>query len=173
MSKQFLDASRAYLVDEYLPKIRLAVLPLTEDDIWWRPIEGSNAIGNLLLHVEGNARQWLIAGVGGHSDGRDRDAEFAAQGSHGKAALLEQLSRCFLQADSVLADLGAGALDAPRVIQGKQTTIFAAIYHVVEHVSMHTGQIIQIAKWRAPGAVKLYEASSTSFTPLWSPTPRA
>jgi uncharacterized damage-inducible protein DinB len=155
-----------------VPDVAPDVLPLSDDDLWWRPAEGSNSIGNLILHVAGNARQWIIAGVGGRTDDRDRDAEFAAHGGRSKAHLLEALTTCFLQIDSVLAALDASALDDARVIQGKQTTNFAAIYHVVEHVSMHTGQIIQLAKWRAPGTVQLYEASSTSFTPLWQPTPR-
>jgi uncharacterized damage-inducible protein DinB len=172
MLQRFLDASRAYLLDEYLPKIRIAVAPLNEDDIWWRPVEGSNSIGNLLLHIDGNARQWLIAGVGGRTDQRDRDAEFAAREGRTKDALLEQLTATFRDIDAVLAALGTEGLDEVRVIQGHRTTIFAAIYHVVEHVSMHTGQIIQLAKWRAPGVIKLYEASSSSFTPLWEPTPR-
>ncbi len=172
MSDRFLDASRGYLLDEYLPKIRLAVTPLTEEDIWWRPVDGSNTIGNLMLHIAGNCRQWLIAGVGGRYDGRDRDAEFAAREGRNTTQLLDLLTTCFMEADAVLGALDPAALDQSRVIQGHTTTIFEAIYHVVEHVSMHTGQIIQIAKWRAPGAVTLYDASSTSFTPLWSPTPR-
>jgi uncharacterized damage-inducible protein DinB len=172
MTQRFLKASRDYLVDEYLPKIRLAVLPLTDDDIWWRPVEGSNSIGNLILHLAGNTRQWIIGGVGGRSDSRDRDAEFAAHSGRDTAQLLDQLTTCFLEADAVLAGIDSSALDDPRMIQGATTTVFGAIYHVVEHVSMHTGQIIQLAKWRAPGAVKLYEASSSSFTPLWQPTPR-
>jgi uncharacterized damage-inducible protein DinB len=172
MPKRFLDASRAYLLDEYLPKIRIALNPLTEADIWWRPVEGSNSIGNLLLHIDGNCRQWLIAGVGGRVDARDRDAEFAAREGRTKGQLIDQLTSCFVQADSVLSNLNAARLDEPRIIQGHSTTVFAAIYHVVEHVSMHTGQIIQLAKWRAPGVIRLYEATSTSFTPLWTPTVR-
>lgn len=172
MPKRFLDASREYLLDEYLPKIRISVTPLSEEDIWWRPIDGSNSIGNLILHIEGNARQWIIAGVGGRTDARDRDREFAATGGRTKEQLLQQLTQTFLQINSVISDLTPGGLDEVRVIQGHRTSIFSAIFHVVEHVSMHTGQIIQLAKWRAPGVIKLYEASSTSFTPLWEPTPR-
>jgi uncharacterized damage-inducible protein DinB len=172
MSRQFLDRSRAFLLDEYLPKIVRVTAPLTDDDIWWRPAEGSNSIGNLVLHIDGNARQWLIGGVGRVPSVRDRDAEFAARGGTGKAALLQQLTSTLLEIDAILAALPVAELSEPRRIQGADTTVFDAIYHVVEHVSMHTGQIIQLAKWRAPGTVRLYDASSTSFTPLWSPTER-
>ena len=169
---RFLDASRDYLLDQYLPRIQLSCRPLSDADIWWRPTDGSNSIGNLLLHIGGNARQWLIGGVGQQSDGRDRDAEFAADDGAARDVLLAQLTATFLEIDAVLARLSTAQLDEPRVIQGTPTTVFDAIYHVVEHVSMHTGQVIQLAKWRAPGAVKLYEASSSAFTPLWHPTPR-
>ncbi len=172
MSQAFLDQSRAYLLDEYVPKLTLAVAALTDADIWWRPAEGSNSIGNLLLHIEGNARQWLIGGVGQRPGARDRDGEFAADGGQSKQELLARLTASFREIDAVLAAVTVDQLDAPRRIQGADTTVFGAIYHVVEHVSMHTGQVIQLAKWRAPGCIRLYDATSESFAPLWSPTPR-
>ncbi len=171
-TSRFLDASRDYLLDQYLPRICLACAPLTDEDLWWRPVQGSNSIGNLILHIEGNARQWLIGGVGQRANRRDRDGEFAATGGHHKGSLLALLTASFLEIDGVLAQVTERQLDEPRLIQGASVTVFDAIYHVVEHVSMHTGQVIQLAKWRAPGAVKLYDASAESFTPLWSPTPR-
>lgn len=172
MSLNFLDRSRTFLLDEYLPKMMLATAPLSEDDIWWRPVEGSNSIGNLLMHIEGNARQWLIGGVGRRPVARDRDGEFAADGGQTTAELMSRLTETFREIDTLLAGVTVEELDTPRRIQGADTTAFDAIYHVVEHVSMHTGQIIQLAKWRAPGTVRLYDATSDSFTPLWSPTPR-
>ena len=172
MSTRFVDASRDYLLDQYLPRIRSCCVPLTESDIWWRPDTGSNSIGNLILHIEGNARQWLIGGVGQRSNTRDRDGEFAAQGGMGKEDLLAVLTATFLEIDGVLAQIRSEQLEEPRLIQGSSTSVFDANYHVVEHVSMHTGQIIQLAKWRAPGVVRLYDATADSFTPLWSPTPR-
>jgi uncharacterized damage-inducible protein DinB len=172
MSSQFIDASIAYLLDDYLPRIRMAVTPLHETDLWWRPVEGSNSIGNLILHIEGNARQWLLGGVAQLANIRDRDSEFTASGGLSRQQLLDQLTESFHAIDAALRPLTDDDLNQPRTIQGASTTVFSAIYHVVEHVSMHTGQIIQLAKWRAPGAVQLYDASSSSFTPLWSPEPR-
>lgn len=169
MSIRFLETSRDYLLDEYLPKIRIAVAPLTEPDIWFRPAQGSNSIGNLILHIEGNARQWILGGVAGHLSVRDRDAEFAAHDGPTRAQLLESLTTTFREIGHAITSVTPEQLDEPRLIQGASTTVFGAIYHVVEHVSMHTGQIIQLAKWRAPGAIRLYDASSTSFTPLWGP----
>ena len=168
MTIPFQRTSRDYLVDEYLPKIRLSVAPLTEDDIWWRPAAGSNSIGNLMLHIEGNARQWILGGVGGKENERDRDAEFSATSGQNMAELLARLATSFREIGALIEAVPDVTLSEPRTIQGAETTVFSAIYHVVEHVSMHTGQIIQIAKWRAPGAIRLYDASSNAFTPLWS-----
>ncbi len=58
------------------------VTPLTEEQVWWRPNEASNSIGNLLLHLEGNVRQWLITSFNSKDDARDRPAEFAAPRRH-------------------------------------------------------------------------------------------
>jgi len=172
MSQRFLTASRNFLLDDYLPKIRIAMAPLSEADLWWRPNPSSNSIGNLLLHIDGNARQWILGGVGGHAGTRDRDGEFGAVVGATKAELLASLATTFHEIDRLLLRLSDAQLDEARVIQGAHTTVFDAIYHVVEHISHHTGQIIQLAKWRAPGAVRLYDATSESFTPLWSPEPR-
>ena len=172
MSRLFLDASRNYLLDNYVPRIRLAVAPLSDEDIWWRPVAGSNSIGNLILHIEGNARQWILGGVAQQDDERDRDAEFSATGGQTKSELIARLAQSFQRIGTAIVAVPLPELEAPRLIQGASPTVFNAIYHVVEHVSMHTGQIIQLAKWRAPGALKFYDATSTSFTPLWVPEPR-
>ena len=66
-----------FLVGEYLPKIERCLAELSTEQIWWRPNSESNSIGNLVLHMCGNARQWIVAGVGGVPDTRTRDAEFA------------------------------------------------------------------------------------------------
>ena len=70
----FIDQSRRYLKDEYLPKIETCLDRLSEAEIWWRPNESSNSVGNLVLHLAGNIRQWIVAGVGGAQDRRVVDA---------------------------------------------------------------------------------------------------
>jgi uncharacterized damage-inducible protein DinB len=170
--QRFIDASREFLMDEYLPKIRIAVAPLTDEEIWWRAHPDSNSIGNLLLHLEGNARQWLLGGVGKMPGARDRDSEFATTSGRTKDEMVSQLAATIHDIDAMFGRLTVAELDEPRMIQGASTNVFHAIYHVVEHFSGHTGQIILLAKWLAPGEVKLYDASSTSFTPLWIPEPR-
>jgi uncharacterized protein DUF1572 len=59
---------------------------LTEEQIWARGAESENAVGNLVLHLSGNVRQWIVAAVGGRPDIRERDAEFGARGGLGRPA---------------------------------------------------------------------------------------
>jgi uncharacterized damage-inducible protein DinB len=144
----FLTRSRDYLTGDYLPRIRAAVEALDEADLWWRPNPASNAIGNLLLHLAGNLRQWIVSGVGGAPDRRERAGEFAAQGEFTRAELLDRLTEAVLDADAVLARTDPASLGERRPIQGRDVTVMEAIYHVVEHFAMHAGQIFYVAKLR-------------------------
>jgi hypothetical protein len=90
----FLERSRYFLAYEYPRKIRLAVGSLDNGVIWRRPNEESNSIGNLLLHLSGNVRQWIVTGVGGAAGERDRASEFAARsGPRSSAASRAPTSR--------------------------------------------------------------------------------
>src|SRR5215212_9164078 len=128
----FLERSRYYLAYEYPTKIRLAVEPLDETVIWKRANEDSNSIANLLLHLSGNVREWIVCGIGGTQGKRNRASEFAAKDGYLKSELLSQLNSSVLDADRVLGQLSDSDLDRDVTIQGRETTIFAAIYHVVE-----------------------------------------
>ncbi len=159
LASAFLNRSRYYLGTEYPAKIRAAVLTIPEERIWWRPNASANSAGNLLLHLAGNVRQWIVSGVGGATDVRHRDGEFAATDASGltRVQLLDQLDASCADAVRVLASLDDVSLGAPRTIQGRETTVFAAVYHVVEHFSGHTGQLILIAKWLTPESVQFYD----------------
>lgn len=135
-------------MQEYLPWLRACLDKLNDQDIWWRPNAKSNSIGNLILHLCGNIRQWIIHGVGGAGDRRDRPAEFAAPETFSKAELLEKLESTLAEVDAVLANLPVEKLIELRVIQGFDVSVLRAIFHVVEHFSYHTGQIIYITKMR-------------------------
>lgn len=157
VAARFLERSRYYLGVEYPAKIRLAISAMDDARVWWRPNESSNSAGNLVLHLAGNVRQWVVSGIGGHPDVRQRNAEFAAREGMQAAGLLEHLEGTLAEVDRVLASLSPDALGEPRRIQGRDTTVFTALYHVVEHFSTHTGQIVYLAKLHAPGAIRFYE----------------
>ena len=147
LDAQFVQFSRQKLVHQYWPRLRACVESLTDDQVWWRPNERSNSIGNLLLHLDGNVRQWLVTAFVGNADGRDRAAEFGERQPLPAPALLARLEATLQQADAVMAGLTPDTLTAPRTIQGFQVSGLYAVYHVVEHFSTHLGQIVYLTKW--------------------------
>lgn len=167
VAASFLSRSRYYLTTEYPLKIRGAVSALPAERLWWRPNEQSNSVGNLLLHLSGNVRQWIVSGIGGQADVRKRNMEFAARGGATAAGLLEGLEGTIGEADAVLRSLLPSELLQRRTIQGRETTVLEAVYHVVEHFAGHTGQIIWIAKMVAPGAVRFYDDGEGLARPLF------
>ena len=148
LGRRFLLASVRIIRDENLPKIREAVGLLSDAEVWERESGASNSVGNLLLHLAGNVRQHLIAGVGGVPDVRDRPREFAAEGGTGRSELVEGLSGTVAEACAVLEALDPALLSEKRVIQGKEVQILEDIYRVAEHFSYHTGQIVYAVKAR-------------------------
>lgn len=170
LATSFLERSRYYLGLEYPGKIRLALSAMPADRLWYRPNASSNSAGNLVLHLSGNVRQWIVSGVGGAPDVRHRDAEFAARDGAPLPELLATLESTCADAVAVFARLDAAALAETRLIQGRRTTVFSAIYHVVEHFSGHTGQLIMMAKeFAPPGAVRFYDDAGGLARPLFLP----
>ena len=119
---------------------------LTVEQVWARTHEQENSIGNLLLHLAGNVRQWIISGVGGVADDRDRNSEFAQRESIEPETLLARLRETLEEADLTLAAAERLDLLEKRRIQVFEVTLMQAIYHCVEHFSGHAGQIIWVAK---------------------------
>ena len=146
IAQTFLGESRQYLRDTYLTAIERSVAPLTDAQVWWRPNEASNSIGNLILHLSGNVRQWIVGGVGQQPNERNRQLEFDGREAIPKEQLLARLRTVLDEADAVLASLTEARMTEPREIHGHDTTVLKAIYHVVEHFSTHTGQILWIVK---------------------------
>jgi hypothetical protein len=146
VSSLFLEFSRRKLLDHYWARLRACVEPLSSEQVWWRPNPASNSIGNLILHLNGNVRQWLVDSFNRHDDRRDRPAEFSAEGGLTAAQLLERLDLTMTAAGEVLDRLTEADLTAPYEIQGYHVTGLEAVYQVVEHFGLHYGQIAYIAK---------------------------
>jgi len=119
---------------------------LRDDQVWARGSENENAIGNLVLHLNGNVRQWITSAIGGAADTRVRDQEFAARGGASAPELADTIRKTVAQAAAVLEGVTAGRLCDSVRIQGRDTAVLEAIYHVVEHFALHTGQIIYATK---------------------------
>jgi uncharacterized damage-inducible protein DinB len=168
----FLTQSRHHLGTEYRIKLRAAVESLPADALWWRANASSNSVGNLLLHLSGNVRQWIVSGIGRAPDVRHRASEFEAREGGDAATLLAALSATLDHADTVLATLTPEDLASTRTIQGRDVTVLEVVYHVVEHFSFHLGQIVLLAKMHAPGSVQFYEDAGGLAKPLWPSLPR-
>ncbi len=142
----FLEFSRQKLLEQFWPRMKECVTPLTTEQVWWRPNDASNSFGNLLLHLEGNVRQWLVASFKEEADKRNRPAEFAAQDGLSAADLLGRLGGTLDEAAKVLERLTVDELLAPYEIQGYHVRGIDAVYQVVEHFGLHYGQIVYITK---------------------------
>ena len=153
----FLDKSRTLITADYLPKIERCLDRLSDADIWWRPNEASNSIGNLILHLCGNVTMWIAGGVGSLAFERHRQREFDERRQIPAVELRSRLRIVVQQADEVMSAVAQNDLLSRRQIQGYDVTVLEAIYHVVEHFSMHTGQIITLSKARVEGDLTLWK----------------
>jgi len=173
----FLRQARFRLHDDYLVKITRAIAELTDEQIWWRPNSASNSIGNLILHLCGNARQWIVSGVGGAADTRERAREFDTVEGIDRPALISRLEDTVRDVDTqmseldrqLIADASDAALQRQCRPQGFDQTVLDAVFHVVEHFSYHTGQIVLLAKWHAGDRIRLYEDGRLNTTTSTAP----
>ena len=157
VSHAFLDRAANFLLGDYLPKIERCLERLTDEQIWWRPNEESNSIGNLILHLCGNARQWIVSGVGSQPGNRDRDAEFERRDPIARSELLDLLHTTLDDVEQTLHTVDPSVLLTRLTIQGHDVDILEAIFHVVEHFSMHTGQIIMLTKMLTAADLQFYD----------------
>jgi hypothetical protein len=146
VAKLFLAFSRRRLLEENWPRLRSCVESLSDEQVWWRPNEASNSVGNLLLHLNGNVRQWLIASFHHLPDSRNRPVEFSERGPIPASALLEKLGATMQEVSGVLGRLTENDLRATFRVQGYTVSGLDCVYQVVEHFGMHYGQIAYITK---------------------------
>jgi len=146
VAELFLQFSHKKLIEEFWPRLRACVELLTDEQLSWRPNENSNSIANLMLHLSGNVRQWLLVSFNKEEDRRQRSAEFAERSQLSASTLIAQLGATMDETSALLARLTPADLVARYEIQGYHVTGLDAIYHVVEHFGMHYGQIAYIAK---------------------------
>lgn len=166
--KAFLAHARSLLASDYLPKIERCLEKLDDEQVWWRAGAASNSIGNLLLHLSGNARQWIVSGICGAADERARQREFDARAGSTRAELLESLRATLSEVDAILARAEPATLLEQRRIQECDVSVLEAVFHVVEHFSMHTGQIILLTKMLTQSDLRFYDFSTGVPLPTWN-----
>lgn len=141
-------------------RIRHCLDQLTDAQLWWRPREGMNSIGNLVLHLCGNVRQWIIAGVPGAPDDRNRPQEFAERGPMPRGELLRRLEEVVREADATLAAVTDDQLLQPRRIQGFDETVLSAVFDSLAHFNGHTQEIVSLTRMQL----------GDSYRFAWAPT---
>jgi uncharacterized damage-inducible protein DinB len=167
ISRAFIACASQFLLGDYLPKIERCLEKLTDEQIWWRANEESNSIGNLILHLCGNARQWIICGVGLQPDNRNRDAEFERRDPIPRSELLTLLRSTLSEIQTTLQNLDPATVLERRKIQGNDVEILEAIFHVTEHFSMHAGQIIMLTKMLTSADLRFYDFDAGAPVETW------
>jgi hypothetical protein len=162
----FLEFSRHKLLEQYWPRLRACIESLSEEQVWWRPNDSSNSVGNLVLHLNGNVTQWLVAPFEHREDIRDRPAEFSRKGGIAPAELVAEMGKTMAAVTTVFSGLTRDALHAWYDIQGYHVTGLHAVYQVVEHFGLHYGQIAYITKMLRDSDLGFYrELTATGRTP--------
>lgn len=132
--------------EESIPRIQKCLGLLSEEEVWHQPNENLNSVGNLVLHLCGNARQWIVSGLGGKPDQRDRDAEFQQKGHKSSTELSALLDAMMKEIRPILEDMETDQLLEVRPVQAFEESGLSVLIHVIEHFSYHTGQITFLTK---------------------------
>lgn len=145
------------LIKESIPRAIKCLGMLSETQIWHRPNEQSNSVGNLVLHCCGNARQWILATMGGGEDRRERDDEFDEEGPLPTAELVSLLEALAVDLESLISSLTPEAMTQIYRVQGFDETGIGILIHVAEHFSYHVGQITYVVKAMTAKSTGYYE----------------
>lgn len=127
-------------------RVEHCVKQLSDEQLWHRATPSLNSIANLLLHLTGNVRQWLITGILQQEDHRSRPEEFAASDGQPTSELMSQLRKTVKEADEVIANLTEEQLTEARRIQGFEVTVFGAMYDSISHFAGHAQEIIYMTR---------------------------
>jgi Protein of unknown function (DUF1572) len=139
-------AEAAMELTNALARIKHCLGQVTKEQVWWRSQPALNSVGNLILHLCGNVRQWIVAGLAGAPNDRNRPAEFAKRGPITKEELLRRLEQVVDEAKVVLCGMTASQLLKPRRIQGLEVTGLAAIFNSIPHFRGHTQEIVYMTR---------------------------
>jgi uncharacterized damage-inducible protein DinB len=153
LDAEFLQIVRSRLLDEYPGQIRACLDVLDEDDLWWRPHEQANAVGNLVLHLAGSNQFYLGHAIGGGPDVRDRDAEFGARGQRSTADVFGVYEQARATVQRVLDTLTPARLVETTMATGRSSSFARILMHVTHHNALHIGQIVWATKLRKPGGL--------------------
>ncbi len=146
MNELIIDQIEVRLIECGIQRILSCIDKLTNQQLQYRPNSNSNSINNQILHLNGNVRQWLIATLTDENDIRERNAEFDANDTRTKKALIEILEKLEKDVRDVYPFIMNTDLGEIKNVQCYHETVLSIIIHVIEHFSYHLGQITYITK---------------------------
>lgn len=153
LDAEFLEMVRHRLLTEFPGQIRACLDALGEDDLWWRPHDQANAVGNLVLHLAGSNQFYLGHVIGGAPDVRDRESEFAARGQRSRDEVFAVYDAARATVQRVLDTLAPARMVDTTTASGRPSSVARILMHVTHHNALHLGQIVFITKLRQPGAL--------------------
>lgn len=164
MSKQILEQilsglkkeAEKRLLEEGIPRIKKCLSKIEDNEVWFRPNAQTVSIGNLCLHLCGNVRQWLVSGIGGKPDIRNRPLEFSEKGPLPKSHLLNELDKLAKEIKETIDGIQVEDLIEKRAVQVYEETALSILIHVIEHFSYHVGQITYAVKSRKEVDMEYY-----------------
>jgi uncharacterized damage-inducible protein DinB len=146
LTSTFIEEIKRRLFEECVPRLKRCLDELSVEQIWWRPNQHSNSLGNLVLHLNGNVRQWVVAGLGENEDVRKRQLEFDEKGPVSNEKMLGDLDALMAEVATILDNVKAEDLTKKYLVQGYQESGISILVHVTEHYSYHVGQMTYIVK---------------------------
>ena len=146
LTTAFIAEIKRRLFEENIPRLKKCLSELTTEQIWYRPNNSSNSVGNLVLHLQGNVRQWVVAGLGKNPDVRERQLEFDEKGPVPIKKMLDDLDKLMMEVTTILNKVTATDLLEVRNVQAYQESGLSILIHITEHFSYHVGQMTYIVK---------------------------
>jgi uncharacterized damage-inducible protein DinB len=153
MNEVLLDALRTRITRVFPAQVRGAVESLTDEQIWWRPNEQSNSIGNIVLHLTGSLDHYLNRNFGGYDYNRDRAAEFAERRTIPKDELLQSFDAMVARAERTFDGLTPERLEDPSPEPAMHSVVLQDLVNILGHIANHAGQVVWIAKMLRGDAV--------------------
>lgn len=161
---QLRKETKRRILEESIPRCIQCLNQLSDVEIWYRPNGNVVSVGNLILHLCGNARQWILAGIFDHPDHRQRQQEFDTQGPLDRSFLLDKLTELSRDLDKAIDTLTVTHLTQMKTVQGFDESVLGILIHVIEHFSYHTGQIVYFTKSQKDIDMKFYEGLDLDIT---------
>lgn len=147
INQLLIDDVTRRLFTEGTTRIKNCLSHLSIDQIWHKQNANTNSVGNLILHLCGNVSQYILHGIDGQPDTRQRALEFSTPGPLPTQELINKLNHLETAVTAALNRIQPSHLTQDRHVQGFDENVISILVHVTEHFSYHVGQITYYTKY--------------------------